>query len=223
MSTVNKKPVNRKRALTGTNSLRNVQMRNITAASIVKQLPVTKHAGKPKHPKVRKQPPSVRKDGLPKKKAQTREDFFNGLKPEWEEFCLSYVEDYNITFAYLAAYPHVKKGSASVMGSQLIRDVRIRARIKELIQERNKRLHVSRDRIITEIANTAFNDPRKIGAKHADKNKALELLGRTEGMFEDNINVGFSGVKVQMAINLAANNAPEPLTSTGETESNERH
>jgi len=148
-------------------------------------------------------------------KIRTRMFTPTGLSTQHEAFCQSFVEDLNGTLAYYKAYPNIKRTSAAASASQLLTNVKIQVRIKELTAERNKRLQVSRERIIRELAVTAFNVPQNIGAKHTDKNKALELLGRTEGMFDDKLNVGFDASGLQIRLEISAKEAPEPLPLAG--------
>jgi phage terminase small subunit len=88
----------------------------------------------------------------------------------------------------------------------------VKADIREMMTPtgRMRRLDKMSDSTVAAIQEIT---PMKGGGKKIklyDKNKSLELLARHLGMLKDNLNVGFDAAKVQMQINLSAENAPEP-------------
>ena len=144
-----------------------------------------------------------------------------------ERFCQEYLIDLNATQAYLrTGYKPQKDESAAESASRLLRTVKVRARIDELMAERSKRTGVTADRVVRELARIGFvnatdvinmadatvktdaeaDDVAAIASvkvketfgdypsierevKLYDKLKALEMLGRHLGMFQDNVNL----------------------------------
>lgn len=82
------------------------------------------------------------------------------LSPQHERFCREYVIDENGTRAYMRVYPHSGYEAARVSAAELLAKPHIRQRIDELREERNKRLEVSADRVLSEIAKIAFFNPQ---------------------------------------------------------------
>ena len=139
-------------------------------------------------------------------------------------FADEYLIDLNATRAYRVAYPSVKKDeTAAVNGSKMLRNTKVTKYIQERMEERQKRTEVTQDRVIEELAASAFakatdyveirggrvvikdtvqlSDAQvraisgiKEGAngieiKLNDKEKALELLGRHLGMWNDKLDI----------------------------------
>ena len=139
-------------------------------------------------------------------------------------FADEYLIDLNATRAYRVAYPNVKKDeTAAVNGSKMLRNTKVTKYIQERMEERQKRTEVTQDRVIEELAASAFakatdyveirggrvvikdtvqlSDAQvraisgiKEGAngieiKLNDKEKALELLGRHLGMWNDKLDI----------------------------------
>lgn len=84
------------------------------------------------------------------------------LSPEHERFCREFIIDDNQTRAYMRVYPDTKYFSAAASATRLLKDDKITDRILTLRDERNKRLEVSADRVLSELAKVAFSDPRKM-------------------------------------------------------------
>ena len=79
-------------------------------------------------------------------------------------FCREYIADAgeNQTRAFIRAYKgEYTYESARVMASKLFAKVNIQARIKELRAERCKRLEITADRVLAELAKLAFYDPKE--------------------------------------------------------------
>lgn len=139
-------------------------------------------------------------------------------------FADEYLIDLNATRAYRAAYPSVKKDeTAAAAAARLLRNVKVAEYIAERMEERQKRMEVTQDRVLRELSYIAFarvtdyaaikGDSVKIkdtdeltdeqiraiaGIKEGkfgielklnDKEKALELLGRHLGMWNDKLEV----------------------------------
>lgn len=139
-------------------------------------------------------------------------------------FADEYLIDLNATRAYRVAYPNVKKDeTAAVNGSKMLRNTKVAKYIQDRMEERQERTEVTQDRVVQELAASAFakatdyveirggrvvikdtsqledNQIRAIAGikegangieiKLNDKEKALELLGRHLGMWNDKLDV----------------------------------
>ena len=139
-------------------------------------------------------------------------------------FANEYLIDLNATRAYRVAYPNVKKDeTAAVNGSKMLRNTKVAKYIQDRMEERQERTEVTQDRVVQELAASAFakatdyveirggrvvikdtsqledNQIRAIAGikegangieiKLNDKEKALELLGRHLGMWNDKLDV----------------------------------
>ena len=139
-------------------------------------------------------------------------------------FADEYLIDLNATRAYRVAYPSVKKDeTAAQAGSRMLRNVKVAKYISDRMKERQERTEVTQDRVVRELAASAFakvtdyveirggrvvikdtsqledNQIRAIAGikegangieiKLNDKEKALELLGRHRGMWNDKLDV----------------------------------
>lgn len=73
-------------------------------------------------------------------------------------FVDEYLIDLNATRAYKAAYPNVKKdATAAQSGSRLLRNVKVAEYISMRMQERQKRVEITQDQVIAELAAIAFS------------------------------------------------------------------
>lgn len=98
-------------------------------------------------------------------------------------FCREYIIDFNGTRAYLVAYPNVKnEATARANASRLLTKDNINQYIKELVKERSQRVQIAEDDVVKELKEVAF---AKVELTGKDKLKALELLGKHIGMFEN--------------------------------------
>lgn len=139
-------------------------------------------------------------------------------------FADEYLIDLNATRAYRVAYPSVKKDeTAAQAGSRMLRNVKVAKYISDRMKERQERTEVTQDRVVQELAASAFakatdyveirggrvvikdtsqledNQIRSIAGikegangieiKLNDKEKALELLGRHLGMWNDKLDI----------------------------------
>lgn len=139
-------------------------------------------------------------------------------------FADEYLIDLNATRAYRVAYPSVKKDeTAAQAGSRMLRNVKVAKYISDRMKERQERTEVTQDRVVQELAASAFakatdyveirggrvvikdtsqledNQIRAISGikegangieiKLNDKEKALELLGRHLGMWNDKLDI----------------------------------
>ena len=141
-----------------------------------------------------------------------------------KKFVDEYLIDLNATRAYRVAYPNVKKDeTAAQAGSRMLRNVKVAKYISDRMKERQERTEVTQDRVVQELAASAFakatdyveirggrvvikdtsqledNQIRAIAGikegangieiKLNDKEKALELLGRHLGMWNDKLDI----------------------------------
>lgn len=84
------------------------------------------------------------------------------LSPQHDRFCREYIIDENAVRAYQRSYPNSGYNAAAVSAHELLKKTKIAARIEELRDERNKRLEVSADRVLAELAKLAFYNPRDL-------------------------------------------------------------
>lgn len=101
------------------------------------------------------------------------------LTPKQERFCQEYLVDMIGTQAAIRA-GYSSRG-AEVQASNLLRNPKVSQRLTELRTEQEKRVEITADAVIKEIASIGFGTPEK----DSDKLKALELLGRHLGAFND--------------------------------------
>lgn len=73
-------------------------------------------------------------------------------------FCQEYIIDYNGTRAYGAAYGEEDKGRCNSNARNLLKRKDIQDYIKELQTERNKRLQITQDDVMRELAAVAFSN-----------------------------------------------------------------
>ena len=101
------------------------------------------------------------------------------LNKKQKAFCEEYIKDFNITQAYMRAYETTNPDTACICGIRLLKDVRIRLYIQELIRE-----HVSNeltpDRILFELMDLAFNHDGSV--PYNIKLQALQHLSKLMGM-----------------------------------------
>ena len=121
-------------------------------------------------------------------------------KEEW--LCREFVADFaeNQVRAFMHIYPGQSYDSARVHSSQVFAKGNIKQRIAELRAERNKRLEISGDRVLSEIAKLSFYDPRKffdsdmrlkpmdeLDPDHAAIIAGIETLHKTVGEEKDGV------------------------------------
>ena len=108
------------------------------------------------------------------------------LNIKQEKFCLEYSRSGNATAAYkLAGYKVKDDNSAAVGAQQLLRNIKIQARLKELSQEvaSSKIANTAEcQELLTEIARN-----KKIFPK--DRVAALNTLLKAQGAFSQNVNI----------------------------------
>jgi phage terminase small subunit len=108
-----------------------------------------------------------------------------------QRFVEEYLKDLNATQAYLRSHPGASANTARTEGSRLLAKPDIKKLIDEATTQRSKRINISQDEILAELWRVAFADATYFDewGKLADKLKALELLGRHVGIFNDKLEV----------------------------------
>ncbi len=127
------------------------------------------------------------------------------LTAKQELFCQEYTVDYNGKQAAIRA--GYKAESAEFQASRLLRNDKVLARVRELQQEQVERLAVSRDYVMLQLLDTyrCCREPTPVmeydpdtgqmkatGTYEFDSKgalKAMELVGRHLGMFNDKLQV----------------------------------
>jgi phage terminase small subunit len=77
-------------------------------------------------------------------------------------WCSEFIIDDNATQAYLRSYPKSSYESARRSAHELMTNPDILAHVQELRAERNRRLGISADRVLSGLARLAFYDPRDL-------------------------------------------------------------
>lgn len=81
------------------------------------------------------------------------------LTPKQLLFCQEYLKDLNATQAYYRAkYTAKNDNVAGVKAHKLLKEAKIEKKIDELMQARSKRVEITSDQVLQELAHIAFND-----------------------------------------------------------------
>ncbi len=127
-----------------------------------------------------------------------------------ERFCREYACDagLNATRAYRSAFPAVSYNAAKTEASKLLTKPYIKARISEMELERARRLEITPERVLSEIAKLAFYDPRSFFNDDGRLKNISELepdhaavIGGLE-MLQKNASDGSGGTTVTTKIKL---------------------
>ena len=120
------------------------------------------------------------------------------LSRKQELFCKEYLVDLNATQAYKRAGYSVKSDNAAgVEASKLLRNPKVEARIKELMEQRSKRTEVTADKVLAELAAIAF-------AKGSDFAQVVDEPIIQNGMYVVDPDTG--KVKTYKAVEIIATN-----------------
>tara|TARA_R110002126_G_scaffold89252_2_gene213395 strand:- start:7893 stop:8282 length:390 start_codon:yes stop_codon:yes gene_type:complete len=106
------------------------------------------------------------------------------LNERQKTFCKEFIIDFNATRAAIKA--GYKEKTARSIGSENLTKPNIQEYIAELTQARNKRVEVTADRVVQELAKFAFAEDEAVDGftiDPKDKTKCLELLARHTGAF----------------------------------------
>ncbi|BAQ92534.1 terminase small subunit [uncultured Mediterranean phage uvMED] len=107
------------------------------------------------------------------------------LSPKHKAFCLEYIKDLNGTQAAIRA--GYSKNCARGTASTLLTYPNIKAKISELMKDREKKTKITAERVVEELAKIAFSKQFEIEGFEEldmkDKLKALEMLAKHTGAF----------------------------------------
>lgn len=113
----------------------------------------------------------------------------NGIKTDLndkqKEFCTYYLETLNGTQAYMKAYDGVDNASAEVSACRLLGNDKVKKYINDLIDLYSDNVDITIAEIVANIKSIALDKD----ARHSDRIKASELLGRWKQMFVDKVEV----------------------------------
>lgn len=129
-----------------------------------------------------------------------------------KKFCDEYLIDFNATRAYKTAYPSCNKDeTARVNGSKLLTNTNIQEYIQERKEDLKKRVEVTQEDVINQLARIAFGDIRKLynesgGLKNIqdiDDDTAAIITGietteEFDGFGQDREQIGYTK-KIKMA------------------------
>jgi phage terminase small subunit len=120
---------------------------------------------------------------------------------EWNErkeaFCREYIVDFNGTQSAIRAGYSDK--TAGAIASRLLKDVNIQAKIRDLIEERNKRTAVTADRVIAEFAKIAFSNIKDVAQwNNAGSYVTLKTMEEVDGALIAEIGNTENGVKIKL-------------------------
>lgn len=145
-----------------------------------------------------------------------------------EHFALEYALDFNATAA--ARRAGFKDGACRVIGPRLLRRDDIQARIRELVESRRERCEITGDEVVSRLrtlADSCLALVPKLDAagdvlalvpvNPAGAAKALELLGRSIGLFLDRREVVNDGpIEIQWSAPYPADFSPQDDESRDE-------
>lgn len=82
----------------------------------------------------------------------------SGLTQKQKRFCEEYIYDWNATRSYTVAYPNIKNAnSAGVNASRLLRNAKIQQFVKELQDDIEKTVGISKIKVLSELNKLAFS------------------------------------------------------------------
>ena len=96
----------------------------------------------------------------------------NGLSDLQERFCKEYIVDFNATQAAIRS--GYSKKNAQKIGPETLGKTRVQARIKELTRRKEKKLDISAEKTLKEIANLAYSNFYEILDKISKKKELTE-------------------------------------------------
>lgn len=121
----------------------------------------------------------------------------NKLTDKQKFFCKEYIKDFNGARAARDSGYSVK--TADRIASENLGKLEIQKEVSRLMEKRTERTEISADRVVQELAKIGFSDEFNIEGfdrlDMKDKIKAIELLGRHVGAF-NNDESGKSTIKV---------------------------
>ena len=108
-----------------------------------------------------------------------KDNFYGKLTVKQEKFCLEYAKSGNAVQSYLKAYSKDNSyGSAGVESCRLLKNPKIKARLRELHEIHNAKKIMQIEEMKTRLTKIARDDSN---LKHSLK--AIELLAKLGGLF----------------------------------------
>jgi len=139
-------------------------------------------------------------EGPPKSRRGTK---LATLTAKQTAFCQEYLVDFNATQACIRAGYSAR--TAHAQGARALKDVKITAEIKRLVDERAKRVEIDADWVVQRLIQNVQRGMQLVPVLDSDgepigeyryngavANKALELLGKHLGMFMDKQEISHS-------------------------------
>lgn len=110
-------------------------------------------------------------------------------------FCQYYLEELNGRQSYKKAYGDgMTDESADVCASKLLRSAKVKKYINDLIDSYSSNVDVTIGEIVENIKSIAFDNK----AKHSDRIKASELLGKYKNLFKEQIEITNTDITVRL-------------------------
>jgi hypothetical protein len=106
---------------------------------------------------------------------------------EVEVYCKKYLETFSRTEAYKAVHPNCTHDSAVSNGLKYFNYPKIQEYLIEMIRDKV----MSSDELRTQLSNIA-----RFSKKDSDRIRALELIGKTHGLFVDRTDITTKGDKL---------------------------
>jgi phage terminase small subunit len=97
------------------------------------------------------------------------------LTPKQQRFVDEYLVDLNATAAYARAGYAARGNAAEVNASRLLRNAQVVAAVQEAMRARERRTHITQDRVLQELARIAFFDIRKLYSDDGSLKKPTDL------------------------------------------------
>ncbi|WP_276133056.1 terminase small subunit [Polluticoccus soli] len=142
----------------------------------------------------------------------------DGLTEKQELFCQEYLVDLNQTKAYQRAFDVANIGTAAAEASRLVtRNLKVSARIKQLMNERVERISLNQDWVLLrlqQISDRSMQCEPVMKWSHEEKriiatgeyvfdsngaNRSTELIGKHMGMFKEKLEVD-TNINVELII-----------------------
>ena len=134
------------------------------------------------------------------------------LTPKQQRFVDEYLVDLNATQAAIRAGYSAK--TAGSIGQRLLKKVEIQAELAAAMAARGERTEITADYVLRRLKEEA--ELTGEGSSHSARIKALELLGKHQGMFADRLKIdGSLDVNLGLASLLEEVAGDEPEGSEG--------
>lgn len=112
------------------------------------------------------------------------------MNPQQKKFADRYLETFKVADSYQEAYPESKRDSSHANGTRLLKNEEVR---KYLIEKFSEVL-ISTDELVAMLCNLARN-----GKSEYTKIRAIELLGKSKGLWLDRTDITSGGERITLA------------------------